>query len=58
MRRRAMKLAALAAVGGVMLQVAGCGTVIVQLVAQNVLSAVLSALLSGLLGGTGDEMMP
>jgi len=40
------KIAALALVGGVLLQAGGCTTLLVQLAVQNVVSSVLSSLIS------------
>lgn len=47
MNRKSMKALALVACGGALLQVSGCATVILQLLAQNVISTLISSLIAG-----------
>ncbi len=52
MNRRIVKVAALIVSGGLMLQIAGCGTLIAQIVAQNLLVSVITNALDGLFAST------
>lgn len=52
MNRRFVKVAALVVTGGFMLQIAGCGTIIAQIVAQNLLVTLLTNAIDGILGTT------
>ena len=47
MSRKTFKAFALVASGGVLMQLAGCGTVILQFVVQNLVSGLISTLISG-----------
>ncbi len=52
MKRRALKIVTLAAMGGVLFQLSSCALIIGQLFLQNAVTTVLSAIVSGLLGNT------
>lgn len=54
MKRRALKIAALAAAGGVVLQLSTCAIIASQLLLQNLVSSTLRAFLSAILGGAQD----
>jgi hypothetical protein len=49
MSRRGLKIAALVLSGGVLLQITGCGTLLLEQLLGTIVSNVLSALIQGIL---------
>lgn len=52
MNRRSLKILALITGGGLLLQTGGCGTLITQLVVQQVVSTILTSLLGAATAAT------
>lgn len=55
MKKRTWKTMALLASGGLVLQLAGCGGAIAQLLLQNVIGTVISGVLSVLIGDANNN---
>lgn len=55
MKRRWMKLSALTCSGGLLLQLAGCGTLLLDTVVQNVIGIFVGTILSAIVTGATQQ---